>query len=51
MTEEKKEPELTKKRRISSNTGISVFGLTSGVYGILMYMVSLPVILLFLKNK
>ena len=35
----------------NSSTGISVFGLTSGVYGILMYIVSLPVILLFLKNK
>ena len=35
----------------NSSTGISVYGLTSGVYGILMYIVSLPIILLFLKNK
>ena len=36
---------------LNSSTGISVFSLTSGVYGILMYIVSLPVIFLFLKNK
>tara|TARA_Y100000996_G_scaffold371534_1_gene319824 strand:- start:15 stop:827 length:813 start_codon:yes stop_codon:yes gene_type:complete len=36
---------------LNSSTGISIFSLTSGVYGILMYIVSLPVIFLFLKNK
>ena len=36
---------------LNSNTGISIFSLTSGVYGILMYIVSLPVLFLFLKNK
>jgi len=32
-------------------TGISILGLTSGVYGILMYLVCLPFIFLFFRQK
>ena len=34
-----------------SSVGISVLGLTSGVYGILMYLVCLPCVYIFFRNK
>ena len=34
-----------------AGTGISILGLTSGVYGILMYLVCLPAIFIFLRQK
>jgi len=36
---------------LNQGTGISILSLPSGVYGILMYMVCLPFIFLFLKQK
>ena len=34
-----------------SAAGISLLGLTSGVYGILMYLVCLPCVYIFFRNK
>ena len=36
---------------LSQGEGISILSLPSGVYGILMYIICLPVIFLFFKNK
>ena len=36
---------------LNQGTGISILSLPSGVYGILMYMVCLPFIFLFLRQK
>ncbi len=36
---------------LNQSTGISVFSLPSGVYGILMYIICLPCVLLFFRSK
>ena len=36
---------------LNQNTGISILSLPSGVYGILMYLVCLPFVFWFLKQK